>query len=73
MNTAIELAILFHETYERLAPQYGYETRPETRVFDPTTPNGMLMLAVCEVIQCQIMVERLSDDIEFHESAWLVG
>jgi len=44
---ALELAILFHETYERLAPKFGYETRTETRKFDPTTPNGRLMVSVC--------------------------
>lgn len=41
------LALRFHETYERLAPQFGYETRPDTKAFDPTTPNGRLMIAVC--------------------------
>jgi hypothetical protein len=45
--TALELAIKFHETYERLAPSFGYETRRETRAFDPVTPNGKLMVAVC--------------------------
>jgi len=48
---AKELAILFHETYERLAPEYGYETRPDTKQFDPESKNGRLMIAVCgEVI-----------------------
>jgi hypothetical protein len=46
--TGLELAMLFHETYERLAPQFGYETRTETRVFDPNSNNGRLMTAVCE-------------------------
>jgi hypothetical protein len=41
------LAFSFHESYERLAPVFGYETRTETRCFDPTTPNGRLMIAVC--------------------------
>lgn len=45
--TALELATLFHDTYERRAPEFGYTTRPETRQFDPTTPNGRLMIAVC--------------------------
>lgn len=36
----------FHEAYERLAPQFGYETRPDTREFDPDSPNGRLMMAV---------------------------
>jgi len=42
-----ELARKFHEAYERLAPSFGYETRKETRDFDPTSANGMLMIAVC--------------------------
>lgn len=36
----------FHDAYERLAPQFGYETRPDTREFDPDSPNGRLMMAV---------------------------
>ena len=44
------LARRFHEIYERLAPSFGYETRKETREFDPTTPNGRLMIAVCSEI-----------------------
>lgn len=47
----LALARLFHETYERLAPQFGYTTRPETREFDPESPNGKLMTAVCAAIQ----------------------
>jgi hypothetical protein len=41
------LATRFHETYERLAPAFGYETRPDTKVFDPESKNGRLMVAVC--------------------------
>jgi hypothetical protein len=44
---SIEAAIKFHETYERLAPQFGYETRPDTKAFDAESPNGKLMIAVC--------------------------
>lgn len=44
----IWMARFFHETYERLAPQYGYETRPETREFSHESANGRLMAAVCE-------------------------
>jgi len=47
---AVELAKLFHDTYEELAPSFGYETRTETRQFNETTPNGKLMIAVCGVI-----------------------
>lgn len=47
---ALKLAKKFHETYERLAPSFGYETRPETKIFDPTSDNGLLMQAVCKEI-----------------------
>jgi hypothetical protein len=46
----LDLARRFHEAYERLAPQFGYETRVETREFDPASPNGRLMVAVCQEI-----------------------
>ncbi len=42
----------FHECYERLAPQFGYETRKDTRIFDPESQNGKLMCAVMESIVC---------------------
>ena len=42
-----ELARAFHEVYERLAPEYGYETRSDTKAFNPDSPNGRLMIAVC--------------------------
>jgi hypothetical protein len=47
---AEELAMLFHKTYERMAPDFGYETRKETRSFDNSTPNGQLMIAVCKEV-----------------------
>lgn len=48
------LAVLFHDTYEKLAPKYKYETRPDTRKFSPTSKNGKLMLAVAaEVLKHQ--------------------
>ena len=47
------LARKFHDTYERLAPSFGYATREETRFFDPHSPNGRLMIAVCEeLLRC---------------------
>lgn len=45
---AIDLAIFFHETYENLAPEFGYNTRQDTKVFDEKSKNGKLMVAVCE-------------------------
>lgn len=52
-------AQLFHDTYERLALQYSYETRKETRQFDPESPNGRLMVAVCREL-----IGPLEDRIE---------
>ena len=53
-SQATELAILFHNTYEKLAPSFGYETRLDTKLFDTSTPNGKLMIAVCkEIIKWQ--------------------
>ena len=46
----LALAVRFHETYERLAPSFGYETREDTKAFDPDSPNGKLMVAVCTEI-----------------------
>ena len=47
-DDAFNLAIEFHEAYEAMAPDFGYQTRPETRSFNPSTPNGQLMIAVCK-------------------------
>lgn len=46
-RSGLELAHFFHETYERLAPDFGYETRQDTREFSPSSRNGQLMAAVC--------------------------
>lgn len=49
-----ELARLFHEVYERLAPEYSYETRERTAKPWEEIPdddsNKRLMIATCEVI-----------------------
>lgn len=49
---AEELARFFHETYERLAPEFGYKTRKATSVpwADVPANNKRLMVAVCERI-----------------------
>ncbi len=46
-KSALQLAGRFHDLYEELAANFGYETRPETRQFRPASPNGQLMIAVC--------------------------
>lgn len=49
---AAELAQRFHETYERLAPSFGYETRKESAKPWSEVPdqNKRLMTAVCSEI-----------------------
>lgn len=54
--TAEQLARSFHEIYERLAPVFGYETREDTKVFDPNSKNGKLMIAVCT--EMAILIEK---------------
>lgn len=48
---AATLARIFHDAYERLASSFNYETRQETRAFDPDSPNGRLMIATCEEVR----------------------
>lgn len=66
--TPEQLAIFFHETYERLAPSYGYETRKDTRAFDSESANGRLMIAVCgEVLPLfSDEIEQLRNEDEVH-------
>ena len=45
-----DLAILFHNTYEKLSSKYGYETRQETKIFNAESKNGKLMIATCAEI-----------------------
>lgn len=47
-----ELAQKFHETYERLAPDFGYKTREASAVpwKDVPEQNKKLMIAVCTEI-----------------------
>ena len=59
INDPLELAILFYNTYERLAPSKGDDTRKETRIFDPESPNGKLMVAVCTEILPHISANRI--------------
>jgi hypothetical protein len=47
LKKALQMAIFFHNKYEELASEYGYETRLDTRVFDKNSVNGKLMIAVC--------------------------
>lgn len=44
------LARVFHYTYEKKAEELGYETRKDTREFNPKSLNGILMITVCKTI-----------------------
>lgn len=61
-DRALQLAVFFHDTYERLAPSFGYETRKETRKFDPTTPNGKLMIAVCSASLASNAIREITSE-----------
>lgn len=54
--TAEQIARLFHETYERLAPKYGYKTRKASRVPWEEVPeaNKRLMVAVAREVYYEI-------------------
>ena len=78
------LARRFHAYYEKLAPEYGYETRSDTKNFDPDTDNGRLMIAVCtaickehttEVKSYSNIVGHLNDKVAALEAAliWCSG
>ena len=59
----INYAKQFHDLYEKYAPDFGYETRKDTKQFDPETPNGRLMTKVCNEVISQALAER---DEEIH-------
>lgn len=59
--TPKDLAIFFHDTYESLASQFGYETRTETRQFDENSSNGRLMIAVCQRVLARLVAESAAD------------
>jgi hypothetical protein len=64
MVDALKVATDFHEAYERLAPSFGYETRTETRKFDPESPNGKLMMAVCHEVGSTIADQSFRNGFE---------
>ena len=52
---AVNLAYKFHRYYEELAPEFGYETKEDTKEFDAQSKNGKLMVAVCERILANLV------------------
>ena len=72
-KTPLEIATLFHDTYERLAPSFGYETRPDTKEFDPTTNNGKLMMASCSEVVSKLLEENKITDFRGFNQLERVG
>lgn len=64
---AIALAKHFHDIYEDRAPLYGYTTRIDTRQFDPKSPNGRLMIAVCQALFDRRIISSAKQD---HQDDW---
>jgi hypothetical protein len=52
VTSAERVARAFHDTYERLAPAYGYETRLDSRTHWALVPaeNKKLMVAVAQTL-----------------------
>ena len=61
----LEITKKFHDTYEKLASEYTYETRKDTKVFDINSNNGKLMYATVNEIVSPILKEnqKLKDRI----------
>lgn len=59
--TPEKLAKLFHETYERLAPCFGYTTRPDSAVPWEKAPekNRRLMVAVADFVLEMLTAEAV--------------
>ena len=61
--TPEQLAREFHETYEHLAPQFGYTPRPETskpwEEIPDDSPNKRLMIAVAgEIMKKVVLIDH---------------
>jgi hypothetical protein len=71
MIDAETLARRFHEAYERLAPQFGYQTRRETAVPWDEVPeqNKRLMIAVCDELLRGVLAARGASNGSLDESS----
>jgi hypothetical protein len=53
----VEAARRMHLAYEHFASDFGYETRTDTKVWNPDSANGQLMVAVIR----NVFIEQASD------------
>ena len=72
LTTAEQMAKFFHETYERLAPSFGYETRKASAVPWEEVPEKkrQLMVEVCAV--CREVLFRREYDVLRNENRSLL-
>jgi len=56
-----KVAFLFHNTYEGLAPKFGYETRKDTKAFDTKSQNGQLMIATCKAVVSHYLTQQRTE------------
>lgn len=61
----------FHELYEKYAPEFGYETRADTKQFDSENSNGKLMAKVCYEIIEKYRSQQLTQERERINKMWL--
>jgi hypothetical protein len=55
MSKAEEIAKAFHETYERLAPEYGYKTREASAVPWEDVPENNKALMIATVARLRML------------------
>ena len=58
--TAEQLAQLFHDNYERLAPEFGYTSRRTSAVpwRNVPEPNKSLMIATAKAVMRELGIEE---------------
>jgi cytolysin (calcineurin-like family phosphatase) len=70
MNKEIlEITKNFHDTYEKLASEYAYKTREDTKVFNINSNNGKLMYATINEIVSPILKENQELKKQLHDAS----
>ena len=61
--TAEQLAQIFHDNYERLAPEFGYTSRKTSAVpwVNVPEPNKSLMIATAKAVMRELGIEESKD------------
>lgn len=65
----LEMTQKFHDTYEKLASEYAYKTREDTKVFDINSNNGKLMYATVNKIVSPILKENQDVKKQLHDAS----